>query len=229
MTDKQTKLINLVLSHEGFYANVAGDNGGETYMGISRKAFPRWSGWQIVDKSKPLKYNQHIKDNDLDNMVRRLYFNNFYEPLHIDEIQSMEISAHLLDHSVNAGIKPGVKLLQKAINASSKSKLKVDGILGPLTLETLANANQEEVVENIIFMRNQFYKDIVARKPAQKKFLKGWLNRVSDTTHKVQPSTISLLYTQAKQEGWIPKILGFIYDTMQIFKGKGTSGDEIEN
>lgn len=212
MTPKQTKLINLVLKHEGYYSNTTGDKGGETYMGVSRRSFPRWGGWQIVDKAKPLKHNQRINNPDLDTMVRRLYFKSFYEPLHIDEIESIEVSAQLLDHAVNAGLKPGIRLLQKAINESTNDKLKVDGVLGPQTLEALKNSNQEEVMENMVFLRNQFYKDIVARKPQQKKFLNSWLNRVSDTTHKVQPSTLNLLYTQAKKEGWIPKILGIIYD-----------------
>lgn len=212
MTDKQNKMIALVLKHEGYYANITGDNGGETYMGISRKSFPRWGGWQVIDKNKPLKYNQHIKDNDLDTMVKRLYFNSFYTPLHIDEIENKELSAHLLDHSVNAGLKNGIKLLQKSINNTINAKLKVDGILGEQTMAALAESNQEEVAENFIAGRNQYYKNIVEKKPTQKKFLNGWLKRVSDTTHAVQPSTVSLLYTAAEKSGWFQKIMDMIFN-----------------
>ena len=61
MDSKAIKLIDMVLKHEGGYANVSGDLGGETYRGISRKNFPSWNGWEIVDEKKPLKYNQILK------------------------------------------------------------------------------------------------------------------------------------------------------------------------
>lgn len=212
MTPEEKKLINLVLKHEGNYAKVDGDAGGETYMGISRKSFPQWAGWKTVDQYKPLKHNQHINDDNLDTMVRRLYYNKFYIPLHIDKIENKELAAHLLDHSVNAGIKNGVKILQKSINAATDSKLKIDGVLGDKTLDALANSNQEEVSEYFVANRNQYYKDLVKNKPTQKKFLNGWLKRVTDTTRSVQPSTVSLLWTTAQNKGWLTKIFEFIFD-----------------
>lgn len=223
MTVKQIKLTDIILKHEGGYVNIDGDKGGETYMGVSRKSNPKWNGWSILDQYKPLKYNQKVKDRDLDTLVKRLYSNKFYEPLRIEEIKDMNLAAQLFDHSVNAGIKNGVKLLQKSINEAAGTKLKIDGVLGELTMEALENSNQEEVGENYAIGRNQYYKNLVIKNPSQKKFLKGWLNRVTDTTHSVAPSTVSLLFTTAHKTGWLQKILGFIFDH---FKG---NGGEVES
>ncbi len=40
------------LEFEGGYANDPADRGGETFRGISRKNWPRWSGWDLIDQVK---------------------------------------------------------------------------------------------------------------------------------------------------------------------------------
>ena len=42
--------IKKILDHEGGYVNNPKDKGGETYMGISRKAHPKSKVWSIIDK-----------------------------------------------------------------------------------------------------------------------------------------------------------------------------------
>ncbi len=37
------ELFDGVIKHEGYYANVTGDNGGETYMGVARNLHPKWT------------------------------------------------------------------------------------------------------------------------------------------------------------------------------------------
>ena len=63
MNSKAIKLINMILREESGYANVSGDLGGETYRGITRKNFPKWDGWKIVDENKPLKKGEIIIDH----------------------------------------------------------------------------------------------------------------------------------------------------------------------
>lgn len=211
MDNKAKKLIDIILSHEGFYANVAGDRGGETYMGISRKAFPRWVGWQIIDQHKPLKYNQHIKDDNLDDIVRRFYYNNFYIKLKVDNITDELISAHLLDHAVNTGLKNGVRVLQRAINEMSAPTIKVDGIIGQITLDKINELDNEELAEYIVMHRRKYYQAIVKKSPSQKKFLKGWLRRVDDTTKSLQPKLTTVLFTKMKNSGILEKILRWLF------------------
>lgn len=187
MDSKAIKLINMILQREGGYSSgkdskSSGDLGGETYRGITRKNFPKWSGWKIVDKSKPLKYNQIIKNVQLEDDVRQFYYEQFYAPMKIDNIDSLLISGHLLCHGVNAGIGNAVKLLQQAINQAYSVSIKVDGVIGNITLSYANGNKQNEVAKGFIQQRNQYYKNIVTKKPSQKKFLNGWLNRVAETT-----------------------------------------------
>ena len=187
MDSKAIKLINMILQREGGYSSgkdskSSGDLGGETYRGITRKNFPKWSGWKIVDKNKPLKYNQIIKNAQLEDDVRQFYYEQFYTPMKIDNINSLLISGHLLCHGVNAGIGNAVKLLQQAINQAYSVKIKVDGIIGNITLSYANGDKKDEVAQDFIQQRIQYYKNIVVKKPSQKKFLNGWLNRVAETT-----------------------------------------------
>ena len=80
MDNKAIKLINMILRQESGYANVSGDLGGETYRGITRKNFPKWDGWKIVDENKPLKNRQIIDNEELENNVMDFYYDNFYTP-----------------------------------------------------------------------------------------------------------------------------------------------------
>ena len=45
------------MQHEGGYANVQGDKGGETYMGISRVYWPSWPGWPVIDDWRAERIN----------------------------------------------------------------------------------------------------------------------------------------------------------------------------
>ena len=182
MDSKAIKLINMILRQESGYANVSGDLGGETYRGITRKNFPKWDGWKIVDEDKPLKNRQIIDNEELENNVMDFYYDNFYTPMKIDKVEDMLISGHLLCHGVNAGIKTSVKLLQKAVINVYNVKISVDGMIGSTTLKYTNGAKTNEVAREFIEQRNQYYKNLVSKNPSQRKFLNGWLNRVKNTT-----------------------------------------------
>ena len=134
MTERTRKFIEETLKLEGNYCMVSGDAGGETYRGIARKMWPKWEGWSIVDSHKPLKYNQRINDERLDNMIVDFYYERFAKPIRLDQIPNPVIAYHLYDFGVNAGVKQAVKLLQRAINNVIKTNIAVDGVIGPVTI-----------------------------------------------------------------------------------------------
>lgn len=109
------ELINMILSNEGGYVNDPDDSGGRTYKGISEKNFPNWEGWEIVNKYESLKRGQIIDNDDLDDAVYEFYLVHFYYKLKLEQIHNTYIAAHLLDHSVNAGISNGVKCFYKGL------------------------------------------------------------------------------------------------------------------
>lgn len=184
--EKWELLIRMVLTHEGGYANVSGDAGGQTYCGIARKANPNWKGWKIIDANMPLKHNQKLNNSELDNLVFDVYKKNYYVPMKIDMIDDLMISAHVFCHGVNAGNKAAIILLQKAINAIYGVNIAVDGIIGATTLQYANRTDRViDLGKELIQQRNNFYRNIVKNKPSQKKFLNGWLNRVTGTTNTV--------------------------------------------
>lgn len=153
---------------EGGYVDDPKDMGGETYAGISRKYHPNWSGWHIVDKYT-LKYNQKIDSRELEEMIMQFYYNNFWLPIAGDYIEKQEVANAVYDWHVNSG-KSAIKAIQRLL------KVKDDGIVGEKTIEALNSTTAQEINNE----REYFLKDIVRRKPEQKRFLKGWLNRVKD-------------------------------------------------
>ena len=51
MANFNIEFEKLILA-EGGYVNDSDDAGGETYLGISRKNNPNWSGWKLIDSIK---------------------------------------------------------------------------------------------------------------------------------------------------------------------------------
>lgn len=182
MTQKQKVLIDLILKSEGNYVNDPLDSGGETYKGISRKNFPNWKGWEYIDTIPNKKRGDEFDNEEVNNSVYSFYLINFYNKLKIDDIKDLHISAHLLDQSVNSGNSVGVKCLQRAVNTLIPVPLTVDGAIGPNTIQEANNCNPKTLLSALEEERRKFYRSIVERKPSQEKFLKGWLNRVNNTT-----------------------------------------------
>lgn len=176
-------IISKTLETEGFYVKDPSDSGGETYCGIARNSNPKWEGWKIVDKHKPLKWNQKIEDSELERLVIDVYDTKYYQPIKADKIDSDMIGVHLFDMGVNAGTGAAVKLLQQSINKVYGVTIATDGAIGNITLTYTNNkAKLSELVNEFINQRKGYYQDIVKRKPSQSKFLQGWLNRVEVTT-----------------------------------------------
>ena len=105
----------LITAHnEGGYANVKNDRGGETYMGIARNFFPKWAGWAIVDKHKPLKHNAFIKDEKLHSLVESFYEENFWNPINANKIADQDLANQAFDMAVNAGVGAAKNLLKQS-------------------------------------------------------------------------------------------------------------------
>lgn len=160
-----------VLKHEGGYANVAGDSGLETYMGVSRKFFPDWKGWAIVDRNKPLKPNQRIVSSELDTLVSDFYRSNFWDKIHGTEIKDQQVANFIFDFYVNSG-RTALIQVQRTIGVID------DGIFGEKTIQTINN-HFGELLGTLKVVRIQFVRNIVKNNPSQSKFLSGWLNRIN--------------------------------------------------
>ena len=164
-------IIDKTLKHEGGYANVKGDSGGRTYKGIAEKHNPNWEGWEIIKKHEPIDHGKFINDHKLDLLVKDLYKAKYWDKIQLSEVQDQRVANQIFDWHVNSG-GSAIKRIQKVLGVTA------DGIVGAKTIEAInrygVNLNQAIKTERI-----DFYNDIVAANPSQKKFLNGWLNRAN--------------------------------------------------
>ena len=181
MTFKEA--LKHTLEFEGGYANDPADRGGETFRGVSRKNWPGWDGWNIIDKlkfqgiKKPRDIDTVLKnDQDMAGLVADFYKRNFWEPF--DRLGlPPRATAKLFDTAVNVGVGQAVKFLQQSLNDCGES-LVVDGKIGPATQAALVPCT-DSLVDIIAKKQAAFYRAIVAKRPDQKKFLNGWLRRAA--------------------------------------------------
>ena len=106
--------ITKVLLTEGGYVNDPNDNGGETYRGVSRKFWPNWSGWAIVDflKTQPNWKTKMYSDKYLNEAVSIFYKVNFWDKIGGDSINDQSVADLLVDSAVNEGTVPAIKRAQ---------------------------------------------------------------------------------------------------------------------
>jgi len=132
MADYKSAIKHVLLS-EGGYVNDPTDAGGETYKGISRKNWPGWVGWLIIDSEKK-KNNFHkvLNSNELlTESVIKFYKMYFWDKVGGDMIASQTIANLLVDSAVNEGVRPAVKRAQKIVLMAET------GVISPELVEKL--------------------------------------------------------------------------------------------
>jgi len=125
-----SKAFPIILKNEGEYVNDPKDSGGETYRGISRRWFPNWGGWKIIDiykKDKKLNNKNLSENKELVNLVFSFYKKEFWDKIWGDKISNQKVANLLLDSSVNIGISNAVKMSQKSFALLESGKM--DNIL----------------------------------------------------------------------------------------------------
>ena len=116
------KAFDLIIFHEGGYVNDKDDVGGETYMGISRRAHPNALIWDIIDKVTS-KYkdvseiNRCLKANtELNDLVKSIYKSDYWAPFNLNKEKSQRLANQIFDNAVNRGVSATKKLLQRIKN-----------------------------------------------------------------------------------------------------------------
>lgn len=116
MADYKHSIARVLLT-EGGYANDPTDAGGETYKGIARNFWPKWTGWAVIDSAKKKEgFPANLKPtNILGDAVMNFYRVNFWDKVGGDFIDNQSIADLLVDSAVNEGIKPAVKRAQSIV------------------------------------------------------------------------------------------------------------------
>jgi lysozyme family protein len=170
----------ITAKHEGGYANVPGDNGGETYKGISRVFNPRWAGWPIIDTLKRTYKNGVIprgtifNNAALNEQVKQFYYTNYWlAQAKGNRIQNQEVANFMYDFVVNSGL--AEREINKAINKALGTKL---------------NEKESQLTDEAILLINSYpgivYPAMVKQRESYVRSLadfatfgKGWLKRIA--------------------------------------------------
>lgn len=160
MSNNFDQAFKVVVGLEGGYTNDPVDAGGETKYGVSKRAFP----------------NEDIKNLTIER-AKQIYKKNYWDRCGCDDIKSYSIALQVFDIAINCGVGMAGKLVQRAINETSKVKTKVDGVIGPKTVANINVSDVRTLNNNLVAKRIEYYYAIVSSKPIQKRFLRGWLIR----------------------------------------------------
>ena len=158
---------------EGGYAKVAGDDGGETYRGISRRFFPAWQGWKLIDAIPVESKIHNARFSHVDHLVAPLYKANFWDPIYGDKINDQRLAEVMFDFAVTSGVRDAVILAQRTMGAET------DGIMGSMTLMRINNSPGYIFLVDYCVGRLLHYAKEAKRDPDDRKFLQGWWKRVA--------------------------------------------------
>lgn len=184
---------------EGGYSNDPSDKGGETYKGISRRYWPDWEGWKIIDiyktKYAGIELNQSLDANKgLQGLVQQFYYEHYWLAMQCDEF-SLQVASELFDTAVNQGKWKAASYLQKALNKLNRNgkdypDIIVDGKIGLQTkqayeaymdTERFASRNEIKLIAWLIKWLNYYqlkeYDNLTTNDPRQEIYIPGWTER----------------------------------------------------
>jgi lysozyme family protein len=157
------KALKFVLKSEGGNDDDPVDRGGRTSRGIIQREYNAWR----AEQGKVSRDVWEASDEEIATIYHDEYWNPYCDKLPVG------VDYDFFDMAVNHGPHRAIVLTQRALGVVD------DGRIGPITRNAIASADPKKLINNIDEARRQYYKDIVASKPAQKKFLDGWMNRAA--------------------------------------------------
>jgi lysozyme family protein len=166
MTDDE--IIAHILKSEGGFTNDPDDAGGPTNFGIT-----------AADYGSFLKLGRKATADEVRQMPESdavaIYKSRYISDPNFAAIADDKLKMLLVDSGVLYGTARAAIWLQTAL------KVKADGKVSPVTLAALPAITDAEAAQairkSVLGQRFAATADIVANKPSQLKFLKGWVNR----------------------------------------------------
>jgi lysozyme family protein len=163
-------LAPFILSFEGGFVNDPDDMGGATNKGVTLATWRKVGYDKDGDGDIDVKDLKLISDEEAVNAVLKPHY---WDRWKANEIESQSLANILVDWVWGSG-KHGIVIPQRMLGVTA------DGIVGPKTLAALNATNHKEFFDMVKAERELFFHRIVAVRPSQKKFLKGWLRRLND-------------------------------------------------
>lgn len=160
--------LAFVLKWEGGYSNDSDDAGGATNKGITQAVYDEYRVGYGVGR-QPVS---GISAKEVSDIYRRKYWARI-----CGDRLPKGLDLAVFDAAVNVGVVQSSKFLQRALGVDD------DGIIGDKTISAVLSDEiaglLSQTTADVIDQRRDFYEALVERKPSQRKFLNGWLNRVN--------------------------------------------------
>ena len=102
-------------------------------------------------------------------VLKKLYWDYFQA----DTLTSQKLAEFIVDSGLNQGRILITKYLQTILG------IEVDGQIGKQTINAINNSNPTHTYLSLYSLRLKRYSDIVIVRPSQKRYYKGWMNRLN--------------------------------------------------
>ena len=169
--------VKITLEKEGVFANDKADRGGETKYGISQRFLDDInSSEKVID----LRKERAIE----------LYYENFWKKCNCDLLHP-GIGLIVFDYAVHSGVGRACKGLQRVINLESDNQIKVDGVVGAMTISALNKiikrpSGYPAIVQALATIRGGLFLNIIEGDQSQGAFFRGWYRRLWEITEIAQ-------------------------------------------
>ena len=169
MATSVEKLAPFVLEHEGGFVNDPLDRGGATNKGVTIAVWKAQGYDKDGDGDIDVADLKLITEADAIMIMKK----NYWDRWKADQIKNQAIANTVVDWVWSSGVW-GIKIPQRILG------VKDDGVVGAKTIEALNNQDPKKFLEKLYLARFNFLDGIVASNPSQKRFIKGWKNRMND-------------------------------------------------
>ena len=150
---------------------VNGVGGYHTNKGVTYTA---WCG--VFGKNQNTRFIE-MNEHDWGLIFKGSYWNKIKG----EDINHQSIANVLVSWAWGSGSDTAVKQMQRVLGVTR------DGVIGKQTIGAINSSDEVELFEKCIKARESFFRYICVRNPKNKKFLKGWLNRLNDFNKTYHP------------------------------------------
>lgn len=161
-------LVPHVLRWEGGWVDDPDDLGGATNKGVCFRTYKLYR----TRKRLPVPTIEDLKnisDEEFVAILKEMY----WDACRADRIESQSVANAIVDWAWNSGTTTAAKEVQKVLGVEA------DGIIGNITLEAINSWSPLPLFGQIQQARIAYLQRICNARPANNKFMRGWLNRVN--------------------------------------------------
>ena len=172
--------VHVVLQFEGGFVDDPCDRGGKTNMGITQKFLDRY------------RHRAGVKARDVAALTPKeavKLYKAEWDTYGFALLDNADVAILVYDFAVHSGAKLAIAAMQTILNTKGCG-LAVDGYIGVLTNRAVNSVDSGWLKTELQRTRALHCDGIVDKDPKQKRFIKGWFNRINTIGKKCGCNTV---------------------------------------